>query len=402
MSGNPTLRVDPELRALIPPLDADERAQLEANLIADGCRDPIVIWNDVIVDGHNRYELCTKNGISFRTERMEFESKSHARVWMRANQAGRRNLTPAWKIELALGNKEDLLAIGREKQSETLGGYKHDSSVLSQNDKTENRHNTREEVAKTAGVSTGSVGMAEQIRKKAPELWDKAKTGDIAISAAYKQVKRQDNKKAQQQREAERAKAAKEQTQLTFDLRRGDFEEALNDLQDHSVDLILTDPPYGNDAIELYARLATFASKKLQIGGHLITYAGQATIAEVINAMTPDLRYWWCIALIHNSGLQQMPGKWVQIRWKPILWFVNGKRDDRLYVDDLIQGSPPRKDLHAWAQGTEEVKPLIDRLTEPGDLIVDPFAGSGTFGHAANDLGRHFIGADNGSHEDAA
>lgn len=54
------IKIDPEFKALIPPLDADERAQLEANIVADGCRDPLVLWCDVLLDGHNRHEICTR------------------------------------------------------------------------------------------------------------------------------------------------------------------------------------------------------------------------------------------------------------------------------------------------------------------------------------------------------
>jgi hypothetical protein len=86
----------------------------------------------------------------------EFADKAEARVWMRTNQMGRRNLTPAWRIELELGNKEDLKARGAATQ-----GARTD--LLSQNDKkSEPAHNTQKEIAKAAGVSTGQVGMAEQ------------------------------------------------------------------------------------------------------------------------------------------------------------------------------------------------------------------------------------------------
>ncbi len=98
------------------------------------------------------------------------------------------NLTPAWMIELELGNKEDLLEKGKAVYQETVGRPK---KSVSQNDSDLQKpqpHSTRKTIAKSAGVSTGQVGMAEQVRKKAPELWDKAKTGDIGISTAYKQV----------------------------------------------------------------------------------------------------------------------------------------------------------------------------------------------------------------------
>jgi N6-adenosine-specific RNA methylase IME4 len=262
------LIIDPEFKALIPPLAPEELAQLEANILQDGCRDPLVVWDvpdeftdpayvkaaidggevyckycrkdvsvslgdciitcdecdyglspnrydSILIDGHNRHAICTKHGIEFDTVAMEFESRAHVRIWMRENQKGRRNLSPAWLIEMQLGNKADLLEIGKAKKvesgKETGRGNKKD---LSQNDKTFIPPvNTQKEIAKAAGVSTGQVGMAEQLIKKAPELWEKAKAGDVSISTAYQQVKRiEKEEKRETRREENRAKVAEATT----------------------------------------------------------------------------------------------------------------------------------------------------------------------------------------------
>ena len=71
--GLQRLKTDEEFKHLIRPLLRKEYLQLEQNLLADGCRDPIVVWHDVIVDGHNRYEICMRHGIPFDTKDMEFE-----------------------------------------------------------------------------------------------------------------------------------------------------------------------------------------------------------------------------------------------------------------------------------------------------------------------------------------
>lgn len=191
-----TLNIDQEYKALIPPLSAEEFAQLESNILRDGCRDSIVTWEETIIDGHNRYEICKKHGIVFKIITMEFDSKAHARIWIRSNQDGRRNLPVAWKIEHALGNKSDLLEIGKVKMS-AGGGDKKSKSVksgLSEVDKPDSspKINTRTEIAEAAGVSTGQIGMAEIVKKKSPELWEKAKKGEISINKAYKETKGQD------------------------------------------------------------------------------------------------------------------------------------------------------------------------------------------------------------------
>ena len=88
------MKINPKLRSLIPPLAPDELAQLEANIVKDGCRDPLVTWNGTVIDGHNRYDICTRHGIKFETVEMEFADEEAAMDWMDANQLGRRNLAP--------------------------------------------------------------------------------------------------------------------------------------------------------------------------------------------------------------------------------------------------------------------------------------------------------------------
>jgi ParB-like chromosome segregation protein Spo0J len=182
--------------------------------------------------------------------------------------------------------------------------------------------------------------------------------------------------------------------QLTPEIREGDFREVLADLPDNSVDLILTDPPYGEDAMPNYEWLSEFAAKKLKPGGSLLCYTGQAMLPEVLNALGEKLRYWWVCSLDHSHGGQQLPGKWVMVEWKPLVWYVNGNRAGNNYIADKLRGTRPNKEDHEWAQGIDEVFNLIESLTDPDGLVVDPFAGSGSFGKAALSLGRRFIGAD--------
>ena len=203
------LTIDPEFAALIPPLAPEEREQLERNILADGCRDPLTVWDGVIVDGHNRYEICSRRGIEFDLEEKQFESRAHARIWMRENQKGRRNLSPAWLIEMQLGNKADLLEIG--KAAKAHGMTAPGKTLVSQNDISEAQTpapvSTRATIAKAAGVSTGQVGMAEQLIKKAPELWEKAKAGEVSIASAYKEVKKAEKKTEREQQISEQRKA---------------------------------------------------------------------------------------------------------------------------------------------------------------------------------------------------
>ena len=87
------LKVDEEFRTIIPPLTTEEYANLERSLGEEGCREAIRVWEGIIVDGHNRYEICRKWGIAFRVIWMSFSSREAAMSWICLNQLSRRNLT---------------------------------------------------------------------------------------------------------------------------------------------------------------------------------------------------------------------------------------------------------------------------------------------------------------------
>jgi hypothetical protein len=89
------LKIDDDFKNLIPPLSADEYQQLEQNLIKEGCCEPISIWNGYILDGHNRYEICSRWSIPFQIRYVELFSHEEAIAWICANQLGRRNISEA-------------------------------------------------------------------------------------------------------------------------------------------------------------------------------------------------------------------------------------------------------------------------------------------------------------------
>ena len=78
-----SLKIDNEFRDLIPPLRLDERAELEASIQQDGCRDPLTVWSGTVIDGHNRYEICTRLCVPFEVVEKEFDSKVDALIWIR-------------------------------------------------------------------------------------------------------------------------------------------------------------------------------------------------------------------------------------------------------------------------------------------------------------------------------
>ena len=79
------LQIDENFKQLIPPLTPNEYMQLEENILKDGCREPLCVWGKTIVDGHNRYEICTRLKIPFFLKEVEFNTHEEAIAWICAN-----------------------------------------------------------------------------------------------------------------------------------------------------------------------------------------------------------------------------------------------------------------------------------------------------------------------------
>jgi hypothetical protein len=91
-----TFTILPELQSLIPRLTPEEFAQLEANLLAEGCRDALVVWQEeqVLLDGHNRYDISERHALTYGVHEVSLPDLDAAKIWIIRNQRGRRNLTP--------------------------------------------------------------------------------------------------------------------------------------------------------------------------------------------------------------------------------------------------------------------------------------------------------------------
>jgi hypothetical protein len=181
-----TLNIEKEYQALIPPLSVEEFAQLESNILSDGCRDSIVTWEETIIDGHNRYAICKKHGIDFKIITMEFDDRSHAREWIIRNQFGRRNLPPYVRVELALELESTIAARAKENLHTSTGGIHPQPCQKSDNPAID----TKREIASIAGVSHDTVAKVKTIKALASdETKDKLAKGEISINKAYQETK---------------------------------------------------------------------------------------------------------------------------------------------------------------------------------------------------------------------
>jgi len=198
------LVINEELRNIIPPLTTEELEALEKSILRDGIREPLVVWGKVIVDGHNRFEICEKHGIIPELTFMDFDSVDDAKIWMIDNQMGRRNLNDGQKYLLVSQKREILLEKGRQKMSEAVSVANQESpkknplSGLPETGKPEKKtesHNTRKEIAKDLKWSTGKVSQADKVFKSNDEeTKQKVMQGEISINKAYEHVKQEEQK----------------------------------------------------------------------------------------------------------------------------------------------------------------------------------------------------------------
>ena len=156
------LHIDADFRSLIPPLTEDEYGRLEASIVAEGVRDPIITWHGTIIDGHNRYRICKEHGIGFKTAEREFASRDAAKIWIIENQFGRRNLSAYDRSVLAL-QLEPLYAAEAKRRMES--GRNQYSPSQKSDEGTHTR--TDEQVANIAGVSRDTIRKVKAIETEA-------------------------------------------------------------------------------------------------------------------------------------------------------------------------------------------------------------------------------------------
>ena len=181
------ITVNEELLAYIDPLTPEEHAALERSLLSEGCRDALVLWGEVLVDGHNRYGICQKHGIAFNTvQNTQFKSLDDVHLWMIDQHLGRRSVSDFQRGVLALRKKDILTArapvaptapvesAAAAAQTEATPAAPAAESMVS-----------REAIAKAARISSNAISQIEKIQKSAaPELVAAVKSGTISINAA--------------------------------------------------------------------------------------------------------------------------------------------------------------------------------------------------------------------------
>jgi len=185
------LTIDKEFRILIPPLQGDELAQLEQHIKDNGCRDALVTWKsegkEILIDGHNRYEICTRNGIPFKLEPMEFANREWAALWIRENQMGRRNLTDGQRAIILDEIAEQRAKLNVSERNRDAALRKHG---VRGGEPRPHAERCRAAIARENRITEHKLRTARQVRKADPVLAERVRNGEIELVEAQREVRK--------------------------------------------------------------------------------------------------------------------------------------------------------------------------------------------------------------------
>lgn len=413
--------IDKEFQSLIPALTTDEYRGLEESILSEGCRDALVLWGDILIDGHNRYSICKKHDIPFKTVQEDFKSRDDVLLWMIDTQFSRRNLDAPDRILLAQKKAPILERLARKKQVEA-GGDKKSSEykeiAFVQMDKSDLENpipkpepkqeqkpiHVREEVAKIAGVSSGTVARFEQVQKKKPELIEDIRKGEISINQAYNTVKAEEKKETIRQAEKKIVEQATNDTKPILYIR-----DSIGYKPTEKYDLLLTDPPYSTDVDDIdrfVDRWLYNALDGVKDTGFAYIFIGAypKELKAYLNAKIPD-RIELCQQLVwtYKNTLGNNPKDRYKQNYQSCLFF-KGKNapaldcpltSEQWAVQEINAPDGRQGDrYHAWQKPMEIAERFIRHSTKPGGIVYDPFACTGTFLLAAAKLGRKASGCE--------
>jgi ParB-like chromosome segregation protein Spo0J len=382
---SPVLKIDPEFRSIISPLAPDEYYQLEANLSAEGCRDALVTWHGFILDGHNRFEICNRIGIRFKIISVELPSREAAKLWIEENQLGRRNLTPDQRAAIAYRIMQRRVTVSKMERARKGGLRLVDTC-------TTKKPRERERTATQLRVSTRQLRLIGMIAKHDKSMVEKIVTGKVSLRDAKLEVNEDIRKRLRN--------AAIKTNPKGGCIHTGDLSILHRLLDDNSVALFLSDPPYEKDAISLYGKLAELAQRKLKPGGLCAVMCGQLYFDQVFTAMCKHLDYYWICGVGADSAARS--ASTLNRRMLNVLRLVlifskrplkNMGKSSLPMMVDLISGERDKK-FHTWGQGLKQFQYFVEHLSEPGDLVVDPFLGGGTVPVACLATGRRYMGTE--------
>jgi DNA modification methylase len=402
-----------ELESLIPPLSNEEFKQLECNILEEGIREPLITWNGILIDGHNRYRIAQEHDMNYETLEKEFENINRVKEWMIHNQFGRRNLSNYQRSVLALQLEDVFREKAKESKSEKVSYFRQTGEVSQISDKPD----TKKEVAKIANVSHDTIAKVKKIEATAtPEVKARLNTGTMSINEAYKEIK-------------------KEEKQNNFEINKANFEKEIISTKEYlpkyfignsidvlkkeplnKISLLLSDPPYGmdfksgfdydkkwdkieNDKIEdtipILDSVFYEAKKHLLPDAHIYIFGNPFEIENIKPVFEKYFKLKniliWDREVIGMGDLKTYGRSYDIIlfgyneKWKDL----NGTRDRDILRFNRVA---PNNLKHPTEKPLNILEYLIKKSSNEGEYILDPFAGSFTTCEAAMNLNRNSYG----------
>lgn len=401
----------------LPPLEEAAYQELKADIRRRGIQVPIETDEyGACLDGHHRLRAAGELGISsyprlIRSGLSESEKREHAL----SLNLHRRHLTRPQRQSLVVmlhgtgwSSRRIAAAVGVSAPTvlRDLAGATGVSGVTDVTPDT----NSLEESRSAAAIVVGMDGKTYPARRRPTTVLVRTdREQRVALEALQKlgdsaPASHTDLRRLERLRRDQRSQEARQDARDAIQPLPDGVEiqhcsiDAL-DLPALSVDMIITDPPYTRKAMEegTYARLASFAMRSLRPGGFLCAYAPTMFLPTAISDLGESgLKYWWTYAITFPRYPLQIRQRALASGYRPVLVYRK-HGDDRMpnfTIDVIVGGGRSKETDHPWQQADGEVDTLIEAFTEPRDLLVDPFCGTGTIGLSAHRLGRRFIGAD--------
>jgi DNA modification methylase/ParB-like chromosome segregation protein Spo0J len=399
-----------ELESLIPPLSNEEFKQLERNILEEGIREPLITWNGILIDGHNRYRIAQEHDMNYETLEKEFENINRVKEWMIHNQFGRRNLSNYQRSVLALQLEDVFREKAKESKSEKISYYRQTGEIVQNSAPSEK---TRQEIAKIANVSHDTIAKVKKIEATAtPEVKARLNTGTMSINEAYKEIKKEENEQLKTQKAIEIIEKVYENNTNIYN---GDCIEYIKTIKDKSIDCLITDPPYGVDI--QFGAYDNQLSRKIENDGNIedALLLLDEMLLNVKSKLKDDAHiYIFCNWKIYPQ-FNQIISKHFQIK-NLIIWdklfmgmgdlkgnysssyemivFAGGNREFLNRPKNIIQCRFSDERFHNTQKPVELIKQLIENSTNVNETIFDPFLGSGSTVVAAKEMKRNFIGCE--------
>jgi site-specific DNA-methyltransferase (adenine-specific) len=399
----------------------EEYRQLVLDIKENGLREAIWVHQGKIIDGRNRYRACIELGIEpcYR----EWNGNGSLVQFVVSLNLHRRHLTSSQKAVVALEIEKYLAKEAKERQragaelTHKKLGRKYDEKMLVQIVEQASEHNPNKwksifQAADSVGTNRQYVSDAKRIAREFPEVLETVRRGGLTIPEAKKIVALPEEMRAVALEKLDRgeARTVKEARKLAYQEIRsqarqapmesdayrlicGELSAVESQIEDESVDAIITDPPYSEEYLDTFDVLARVAARVLKPGGSLLTLAPHQWLPTILERMTQHLRYHWLLAYVQLGQTARIWDSRVIVGWKPVLWFTKGTYVGD-FVYDVVASDRRDKEHHEWGQSESGTAALVERFTVPGQLVFDPFVGGGTTAVVAVSLGRRFIGID--------